>query len=195
MKGNVRRKGRRKAENEPKGEGNRSVKVAELGCAVAACVCEFRAVHDDMFGITHLTTAKVVIHQPVNKFATGSEGDGEAQTGSDANSGLGVRGEVVGDGDVRLQSAGFEGRVSLPIFGHIFLLHGKKLFFVKRKLRGGGVLKLNGMKFMRKGTGVERGRRGVGGVDVVGEDGGEKVAIAGRAESTRCRLKETLQTR
>ena len=117
-------------------ERRTGVEIVELVGAVVTCVREFGAVQNDMFGITHLATAAIVVDETIDEFATRGEGNRETETGTYAHGGFGVMEEVTRDAAVSLEGAGFESGVGQPMFGHRGGSNGEKLLFVQGKGRG-----------------------------------------------------------
>ena len=127
---------------------NRDVEVEEMLDARGTSRVEALAAKDDMRRITRLTAARIRGGETIDKFATRSEGTGEAEAGANADSRFGVGVEVARYVGRRLDGASFGSGVTDPLFGHGIDCDVVDDLLVERKARGVGVLLVDFRKLL-----------------------------------------------
>ena len=163
VKGAIRGKRGRKTKGEVKSQVNRDVEVEEMLDARGTSRVEALAAKDDMRRITRLTAARIRGGETIDKFATRSEGTGEAEAGANADSRFGVGVEVARYVGRRLDGLG--SGVTDPLFGHgidcdVVDVERKAVLLDFRKLLGEGaaVVRRSNRLMLGDVSGKDRGK-------------------------------------
>ena len=152
---------------------NRDVEVEEMLDARGTSRVETFAAKNDMRRITRLTAARIRGGETIDKFATRSEGTGEAEAGANADSRFGVGVEVARYVGRRLDGLG--SGVTDPLFGHGIDCDVVDDLLVERKARGVGVLLLDFRELLGEGAAVVRRSNRLMLGDVSGKDRGKEI--------------------
>lgn len=175
VKGAIRGKRGRKTKGEVKSQVNRDVEVEEMLDARGTSRVEALAAKDDMRRITRLTAARIRGGETIDKFATRSEGTGEAEAGANADSRFGVGVEVARYVGRRLDGASLGSGVADPLFGHGIDCDVVDDLLVERKARGVGVLLVDFRELLGEGAAVVRRSNRLMLGDVSGKDRGKEI--------------------